>query len=74
MNQLDFHIPELDSMKKYPQDLYYIGNLNLLDKKKIGVVGSRSTNQYARELTHRIVSQLAQRGKYNSKWWSDRDR
>lgn len=62
IKKIDFHIPELDSMKKYPQDLYYLGNLDLLSKKKIGVVGSRSTNQYARELTHRIVSQLAQGG------------
>jgi DNA processing protein len=49
-------------MKKYPDALYYKGNLDLLKKKKIGVVGSRSANQYARELTHRIVSSLAQGG------------
>jgi DNA processing protein len=62
IQKIDFHIPVLDTMKKYPQDLYYIGNLDLLNKKKIGVVGSRSTNQYARELTHKIVSRLAQGG------------
>ncbi len=60
IKKIDFHIKELELMKKYPENLYYIGNLDLLNKKKIGVVGSRSPIRYARELTHQIVSKLSQ--------------
>lgn len=62
IKKIDFHIPELNSMKKYPQNLYYIGNLNLLKRKKIGVVGSRKPEKYSREMTYRIVNELAQGG------------
>jgi DNA processing protein len=31
-----------------PNPLYYIGNLSLLDKECIAIVGSRKTNQYGR--------------------------
>ncbi len=60
IRKIDFHIEQLNSMKKYPENLYYIGNPNLLNKKKIGVVGSRSPIKYARDLTHQIVSKLVQ--------------
>jgi DNA processing protein len=59
---IDFHIPELDSMKKYPQTLYYRGNLDLLKKKKISIVGSRKPNQYAKQLIHQISAKLSSAG------------
>ncbi len=59
IKKIDFHIPELDSMKKYPENLYYIGNLNLLKKKKIAIVGSRHPNQYSVQLIHQISSRLS---------------
>lgn len=60
IQKIDFHIPELNSMKKYPQDLYYIGNLDLLNKKKIGIIGSRHPNQYSHNITYQIANQLSQ--------------
>jgi DNA processing protein len=59
IHTIDFHISALDSMKKYPSALYYKGNLELLNKKKIGVVGGRKATKYAKELTHKIVSGLS---------------
>lgn len=60
IKRINFHIPELDSMKKYPQELYYIGNTNLLKNKKIGIVGSRHPNQYSQNMTYKISSKLSE--------------
>lgn len=59
---IKFHIPELNSMKKYPEALYYKGNLELLDKPKVSIVGSRKPNQYAKHLIHQISAKLSSAG------------
>lgn len=60
--QIKFHIPELEAMKHYPSELFYIGNPDLVYKKKVAIVGSRKPNQYARELTHKLSQKLSQTG------------
>ena len=40
INQFDFKIKELENMKKYPKELYFIGNTQLLKRKKISIVGT----------------------------------
>jgi len=60
INKINFNIPKLSLMKKYPKDLYYIGNTDFLKKTKISIVGSRTPNQYSRQLTHQIASKLSQ--------------
>ena len=62
IQKIDFHIPELDNMKSYPNELFFLGNTALLQKKKIAIVGSRKPNQYARELTHQLAYKLSQAG------------
>ena len=62
IQKIDFHISELEHMKKYPDALFYIGNTGLLKKKKIAIVGSRKPNQYAREITHQLSKKLSQAG------------
>lgn len=62
IKKIDFHIPELNSMKKYPDSIYYIGNTNLLKKKKISIVGSRHPNQYSQQIIHQISSRLSSDG------------
>jgi DNA processing protein len=62
IKKIDFNITELDLMKKYPKDLYYIGNTNLLQKTKISIVGSRSPNQYSRNIIHQISTKLSKAG------------
>ena len=59
---IDLHISELDAMKKYPKEIFYIGNTELLKRPKISIVGSRKPNQYARQLSHEIASKLSQAG------------
>lgn len=56
------NIPELSGMRKYPDALFFKGNIELLHRKKIAIVGSRKPNQYARQLTHEIATKLAQVG------------
>lgn len=56
------HIKELDLMRHYPKELFFKGNIDLLQRKKISIVGSRKPNQYARQLTHEIALKLSQVG------------
>jgi len=55
------HLSELDSMKKYPKELFYKGNLELLQKSKISIVGSRRPNSYTKALVSRLACELSKR-------------
>lgn len=55
-------IDALNSMKSYPSELYFDGNLELLDRVKVSIVGSRKTSKYSREMTHKLSSALAKVG------------
>ena len=59
ISQISFKIDELSSMKKYPNELFYIGNTNLLNKKKISIVGTRRPNSYTKEFTFKLASKLS---------------
>ncbi len=61
INKIEFKINELNSMKNYPKELFYIGNLKLLKKRKIAMVGSRKPNLYAQKMTHLLASGLSKR-------------
>jgi len=56
--QIDFEIAELKQMKQYPENLFYIGNLDLLKKRKVSIVGTRHPNNYAKKLTYQIAQEL----------------
>lgn len=60
IQQIDFHIDSLDGMKKYPEELFYIGNLSLLKKRKVSIVGTRKPNQYTKQFTHQLSKALSQ--------------
>ncbi len=62
IQKIDFHINELDSMKKYPNELFYIGNTSLIEKKKISIVGTRKPTQYTREFTSKITQAISNAG------------
>lgn len=47
-------IPELESMKRYPEQLYYRGSLQLLNRPKISIVGTRRPNPYTRSMTFEL--------------------
>ncbi len=62
IKNIEFHIDELDSMKKYPTDLNYIGNLDLLKKKKVSIVGTRRPSSYTKATTAELASKLSKIG------------
>ncbi len=55
-------IPELDVMKKYPTQLFYEGNLSLLKRPKVSIVGTRRPSNYTRQFTYALSKALAKRG------------
>jgi len=62
IKQFDFKIDELNSMKNYPQQLFYKGNTSLLKKRKVSIVGTRRPNSYTKGITHLISNGLSKRG------------
>jgi len=56
------HIDALDIMKKYPKELFYKGDLKLLNRPKVAIVGSRRLSNYTREFTYALAKALAKRG------------
>lgn len=56
------YISELESMKKYPENLYFSGNKNLLKSKKIAIVGTRKPSKYSREIVYKLASELSKSG------------
>jgi len=62
ISKINFNIDELASMKKYPKELFYIGNTQLLNKKKISIVGTRRPNSYTKEFTYKLASKLSEIG------------
>jgi len=48
IEKIDFHIKELENMKIYPNELFFLGNTELLQRRKISIVGSRKISQYSR--------------------------
>lgn len=62
IHTLDFHIPELECMKVYPQTLFYKGNLSLLTRPKISIVGTRHPNSYTKMMTAEIARKLSNVG------------
>ncbi len=62
MQTIDFHIKQLEGMKKYPYEIYYIGDTNLLHKPMISIVGTRKPNGYTKFLTAEISKKLVDTG------------
>ncbi len=50
----------LRDIKNPPQELYYRGNLDLLNRRSIAIVGSRKTTAYGRAVSRRFARDLAQ--------------
>ena len=61
-NVITKHISELDAMKKYPPELFYKGNLSLLQRPKVSMVGTRRPSAYTRQFTYALAKALAKRG------------
>jgi len=59
IKKLEYKIAQLEDMKKYPQQIHYIGNTQLLKKRKVSIVGTRHPSQYTKIMTQKIASKLA---------------
>ena len=55
-------INELNNMKKYPKELYSLGNLALLKRRKVSIVGTRRPSAYTKQYTHLLAQALVKRG------------
>lgn len=62
IKKVDFNIKELEHMKKYPKELYYVGDTQLLFRPKVAIVGSRKPIQYTRSYTFDIAQKLSNQG------------
>ncbi|MGB5507251.1 MAG: DNA-processing protein DprA [Sulfurovum sp.] len=57
------YISNLEAMKKYPSTLLYKGNLNLLKRPKVSIVGTRRPSNYTRQFTFSLANAVS----YNKK-------
>lgn len=55
-------VPELEMMKRYPSELFYRGDLRLLDRPKVSIVGTRTPSLYTQQMTQDVAKALAKRG------------
>jgi len=62
VNKITYHIPELDSMKKYPPQIYYNGDTEILKRPKVSIVGTRRPSTYTKQQTFDIAKALSARG------------
>ena len=56
------NLKALKLMKKEPKELFYKGNLELLDKKIVSIVGTRRPNSYSKDFTYKLAKALSKRG------------
>ena len=56
------NIPALENMKKYPKELYGIGDINLLKRPKVSIVGTRRPSNYTKHFTYLLSQALSKRG------------
>ena len=62
MNIVQDKITELSSMKSYPKKLFYDGDLELLKRVKISIVGSRKPLKYSRLMIQKLSTALSKVG------------
>ena len=58
MPKLLEHISEFELLKKYPKELFYEGNLELLKRKKVSIIGTRRPSKYAKDTTYNLAQAL----------------
>jgi DNA processing protein len=62
VTMLSKEYPErLKHIYKPPFVLYYYGDLDVLDNRSLGVIGSRNNSEYGKKMTERIVSELGEK-------------
>ncbi len=62
MELIEEIIPELEDMKRYPKELYAIGDRDLLRRPKVSIVGTRRPSSYTKQFTYTLAKALSSRG------------
>ena len=62
IQKLDIIPKNLLEIKSPPKELYFQGDLELLSKPKIAIVGTRKPSQYSRNITYSLANQLSKNG------------
>jgi len=60
IDKLDIIPAALQNIKNPPKTLYYIGNNELLKRKKIAIIGSRKPISYTKEITFKIARYISE--------------
>ncbi|NEW59895.1 DNA-processing protein DprA [Sulfurovum sp. bin170] len=62
MELIEESISALEDMKKYPKELYSIGDRGLLKRAKVSMVGTRRPSNYTKQFTYTLAKALSSRG------------
>lgn len=62
MDVIKRKVKELEDMKKYPNELFYDGDLELLNRPKVSIVGSRRPSKYSKTQINNLSSKLSNLG------------
>ncbi len=62
IESLEEYLEALSLMKKAPKKLFYVGNKELLKRRRVSIVGTRRPSQYTKEVTFHLAKELAKRG------------
>jgi len=62
VKQIKSEIEEFLELKNPPKTLYYQGDLSLLDRAKVSIVGTRHPISYTKQLTIKLANALKKRG------------
>jgi DNA processing protein len=60
--KIPYHLDALDAMRSYPDPLFFRGDLALLQRPKIAIVGTRKPSSYTRRFTYDVARELSRRG------------
>ena len=61
ISKSDKYPKRLKEIKDYPKELYFMGDISILDKTCVAIVGSRDMDKYGFEQTRRFASFLSQK-------------
>ena len=57
--KIDFIIDEFKALKKQPKEIFYKGDLSLLNRRKISIVGTRKPSQYTKKFIFELSQKLS---------------
>ena len=62
MKKLDYPIDNFSLLSDKPKEIYYKGNLSLLDRRRVSIVGTRHPISYTKQMCLKLGNALKKRG------------